>query len=89
MRMPTVRVLVARGFDNGRSFIFGEIIEPVKGHEDETHALALTTPVQRIVHLMNETDAAWLTVIAQLLNNDKPINQRWIDIQIKRARKDS
>ena len=82
--MPLVRILYSRQFDNGRSFALSSLIEPIEGHEEETHALSIETPIQRNVYLLNASDAPFLAVLAQVLNGGKPISPRWIDREIQK-----
>lgn len=61
----------------GRDWWVGELLEPVSGHEIETHCLHMLTPLKDIVFLVNDADFQWLTVLGQA--SCGPINQEWLE----------
>lgn len=73
-----IEALYERAEGNGRVFQFGKLKTPVEGHEAETHALRIKTPVKDVTFLLNITDAGWLGLVAYVLNGNKNVNERWI-----------
>lgn len=71
---------------NDRQIWVGELLEPIVGHESETHCVHITTPAKQVVFAMNHTDAGWLAVLAQLLHG-KPINPNWVNRMEARYRR--
>lgn len=67
-----------------RTIWLGKLTEPIPESPTETHCIHIVTPYKTVVLGVNVSDAGWLAVFAQMIQG-KPINQHWIDLQLKKS----
>lgn len=77
----------------GREWWMGELLEPIPGHEEETHCLHITTPYKSVVWGVNLGDMMAYAVLAHIVHKelvkdfDGPINPNWLDAMERNYRK--
>lgn len=86
MRDHKCKKVVEAGMGPNREEWIGELLEPISGHEKETHCWHIKTPYRTIVFGIVPEDLYAVAALAEVIHG-KPINPRWLTNLAKKYKK--